>query len=50
MLSGMITAGLIVLCVAVIVLAAQTGSWPGYAALLLALVALLLVVVPGLMR
>lgn len=46
----MVTAAFIVLCVAVLVLAASTGSYPGYAALVLALIALLLAVVPGLLR
>lgn len=44
------TAAFIVLCVAVLVLAIAVGNYPGYVAVALALVALLLVVVPGLLR
>jgi hypothetical protein len=46
----MITAAFIILCVAVLVLASLSPSWPGYAALALALIALLLAVVPGFLR
>jgi hypothetical protein len=46
----MTTAALILLCIAVIVQCAATANWPSYVALALALVALLLVVVPGLIR
>jgi hypothetical protein len=46
----MITAAFIVLCVAVLILAVAVGNYPGYVALALALVALLLTVVPGLLR
>jgi len=47
MLTDMMTAAFILLCVAVLVLAAYSPTWPGYAALALALIALLVAVVPG---
>lgn len=46
----MMTAAFIILCVAVLVLAVTNPTWPGYAALALALIALLLAVVPGFLR
>lgn len=46
----MTLAAFILLAVAVLILAIANPTWPGYAALALALLALLLAVVPGFLR
>jgi hypothetical protein len=44
------TAAFLLLCVGVMVLAIASPTWPGYVSMALALIALLLVAVPGFLR